>query len=288
MTDDGIYVDPRPLILPPLDRSRKNDDDFWDDLMAVGNELRTTIAECATLVPVAKIESVNLAVLMGMMVRLHKLFDTYLLLISKRRMEMAMIIARCAYDTSIDILYFCYTKDQSKIVDFIDTTLATSKRIYEDVERDEKIGKGDSVVRERIKSSVEDDFQKAGRKLGDVQSANWQRKESVFDRAKAVDLAGLHTFLFKNLSRLVHGSWSELVKYHLWKDGESWHPNLNYAIPCPQIMSSFPILLAMAAKVYAEDVSKCQPMADRLQKIIDWFLSMSDRHETFLRADRSG
>jgi len=287
MTDDGVYVDPRPLILPPLDRSRKSDNDFWDDLVTVGNELRTTIAECATLVPVAKIEPVNLAVLMGLMVRLHKLFDTFLLLICEHRMDMAMILARCAYDTSIDILYFCHTKDQSKTAEFIDTTLATSKRIYEDVERDEKAGKGDPLLRERIKSSVEDDFREAGRKLGDVQSTNWRRKETVFDRAKAVGLEGMHTFLFRNLSRPVHGSWSELVKYHLWKDGKSWRPNFNYAVPRPQIMSSFPILLAMAAMVYAEDVAKSQPMADRLQKIIDWFQSMSDRHETFLMADRN-
>lgn len=235
-----------------------------------------------------QLEAVNLAVLMGLMVRMTKLFDTYLMLLCEHRMDMALILARCSYDTAIDLLYLCQKMDKSQIGEFIDTSLATSKAIYEFMENDDRTGSGDPVTRKRIRNSIEDDFREAGRTLASIQSKGWQRKVSTLDRAKSVGLERMHVLLFRNLSRPVHGSWSELVKYHLTKDGEFWRPNLEHPIPSPQMMSSSPIVIARAASSYADKVANDKLMPSRLLTIEEWFKSMSYRHEEFLRDNNSG
>ncbi len=287
MTNDK-NINSLPISLPPVERVRKDEFEFLKDLVIAGSELRTTIAECAMLAPVVKYKPENSAVLTGLMVRLYKLFDTFLLLICERRMEMAMILARSAYETAIDILFFCHTKDESKVTEFINTTLATSKKIFENVERDEKAGKGNRNIRLRIKSSVEYDFGKAGRVTDDIQSSEWHRPDSLYKRAESVKLEETYTFLYRSLSRVVHSSWSELVKYHLVEGNKSWWPNLKYNVPRSQIFSSFPILVAMAAKAYSVDIANCHAMSDRIKIFIDWFIEMSDRHEEFLKTNNKG
>ncbi len=285
MGSDKIEFNHRPLNLPTIDRPRGSEDEFWIDLMTVGNELRTTIAECAAIEPtITQFDKVSQAVLRGSIVRLFKLFDTYLLLISEHRMEMAMIFARCAYDTAIDLIYWCQEGDQAKVVEFIETSLAVSKKIFEEIEEDERQSRGGNRdVGARIKSSILEDFAAAQRNILDIDSRNWRRSLSVADRAKAVGLGDTYTFLFRSLSRPVHGSWSEFMKYHLVEDHGNYSPNLEFAIPRPQIMSSIPVLVALATQEYVIRNLGDQVMEKRLADIVDWFNSMSQQHEIYLK-----
>ncbi len=284
MSADGMHVTPRPLQLPRLDRNRETESEFWDDLVVGGNELRTSVAMCSTLVPtVVEMEPKHFAVLVGLMVRLYKLFDTFLLLICDHRMEVSMIVARSACDTAIDLLYFCQARSTARLDEFITTSLAQKKKAFEGLIKDEEDGVGDTVIRERMKSSIMDDFRDAGLSLSDVESSQWRREHNARERARDCGIEVLYEHIYKNLSSVTHGSWSELIKYHLERDGESWTPNLNFAMPRPQLMSGFPLLVAKAAIAYSDSVASSTVMSDRLRTIIDWLNQMSDAHEAFLR-----
>lgn len=283
MHDSGEPIELRSLTLPPIDRVRESDNDFLQDLVNAGNELCYTLAVCAAQVLTPKLEPRHQAVLMGVMSRLYKLYDTFQMLTCEQRMEMSMIIGRSTTDTAIDVIYLSGRREAELLDEFIRTSLATDKEIYELMLNDEADGRGDPIIRDRIKSSIESVFNDAGMTLDEIDSRKWKRKHSTRKRSKLCGIENLYLLIYKNLSRVTHSSWSEIVKYHLERDGLSWSPNLNHAIPSPQLVGSPPILVAKAGIEYTESLTENTTLIGRFRELIDWFVAMAHKHEAFLR-----
>jgi len=283
MSEKGKRIELKPLNLPEIDKDRVNEDNFLADLVITGNELRRLLAICAAQLPQVSTESKHYAVLMGLMVRLFKLFDTFLLLTCEQRLEPSMIIARSVTDTAIDLIFLCKKNDTSLIDEFIKTSLATDKEIYKLMLIDEANGVGDEVIRNRIKSSIENTFNSVNISLEEINSSNWQRKHNTRERSKLCGIENLYLLIFKNLSRITHGSWSEILMYHLEKDEESWSPNLNFAIPRPQLINSLPILVAIAGIEYTDCLTENHELTDQLKQVIEWYRNITEEHEYFLR-----
>lgn len=283
MHDSGVPIELRSLTLAPIDRVRESDNDFLQDLVNAGNELCYTLAVCAAQVLSPKLEPRHQAVLMGVMSRLYKLYDTFQMLTCEQRMEMSMIIGRSTTDTAIDVIYFSGRREAELLDEFIRTSLATDKEIYELMLNDEADGRGDPIIRDRIKSSIESVFNDAGMTLDEIDSRKWKRKHSTRKRSELCGIENLYLLIYKNLSRVTHSSWSEIVKYHLEMDGLSWSPNLNHAVPSPQLVGSLPILVAKAGIEYTESLTENTTLIGRFRELIDWFVAMAHKHEAFLR-----
>jgi hypothetical protein len=283
---EGERVEAKPLTLPPLDSDRKADDDFMRDLVVAANELRQATCTAAHIVPEIDLEPVHFAVLMGLMVRLHKLYDSFVSLICDHRLEIALIVGRSACDTAVDIRYLCRTMDPVEFGKFIKSSLGTSKKLYDAVDEDRSQRRGNPAIQDRIQDSIREDYSLSGYSMDEVKYADTWGFGKTESRAKACGMTREYLFVYKNLSRVTHGSWSELLSYHLLRSKGLWYPNMKYAVPKASALDGTSLLITDATAVYVGAIApKCEAV-DRLDRIREWFLAMAYKHETFL--SRSG
>jgi len=283
MQYDGVKLDARPLELPDLDVERDSVDAFMVDLVKASNELKWTLCTCASLVPQLDLDQAKLAVLIGLMVRLYKLYDSYVYLICDHRTEVALILARSACDTAIDLTFLCKKKgDKDEFTKFVKASLATDKKIYDEVALDKKNKTGHPFIQSRIQDSVMETFRAADLKLKDVRHSDWRIFGTTADRANSTGLERIYLFIYKNLSRLTHGGWSELIKYHLKSSRGLWYPHHEYNVPRPQSLDGISIMVIDAATEYVNTVAPGFEMSGRLEATRKWFFAMAQRHEQFM------
>ena len=282
MKYDAKMVELHPLKLPPLDSVRKEDDDFMVDLIEASNELRECLLVTSNIVPSIELSPITGAVFFGLMVRLFKLYDTYVFLINEKRSEMALIMGRSACETAIDLAYLMKDLDNNKIDEFVRSSLANSRKFYDEIEIDKGRGTGNPIIQNRIQSSILEAFSAAGYKIEDIKAKDWRLLKSVADRAEDCELSRIYIFMYKNLSRITHGNWSELLLYHLSQKNGLYYPNNAYNYPRPQSLDGISILVADSAKIYADQIAPKSEVCERLKTISDWFRAMAFKHEGFM------
>ncbi|MCH7948810.1 MAG: hypothetical protein IIC66_13535 [candidate division Zixibacteria bacterium] len=278
----GKREEAKPLILPNLNVERNSEDAFMTDLVAASNELRSSLLLSAKLLPRLKIEPNHMGILIGLMVRLYKLYDTYLYLICDHRLEIALLLGRSVCETAIDLAYLCKNLKAEEFNKFIKVSLATSKKIYDEIENDKSTNSGNRFIQQRIQTSILEDFDEARFKLEEVNYSDLKGFGTIAVRARGCNMEREYLFVFKNLSRLTHASWSEFVKYHLAKSRNLWYANHNYSIPRPQSLDGIAILVTEATENYVNTVVHGFELSDRLKKIREWFLAIAIKHEQFM------
>lgn len=278
----GNREEAQPLKLPLLDAKRENDDAFMSDLILVANKVRETLLICAHVQPQLQIAPLHIAILMGLMVRLYKLYDSVIFLICDHRLEIALLIGRSVCDTAIDLTFLCNKLSNKEFTNFLKSSLATGRRIFDEVESDKKDGRGHPFIQSRIQTSILEDFNEAGYTLEDVKYSDRNLFGTAASRASENDLNRLYLFIYKNLSRIIHGSWSELNKYHLMKSNGLWYPNPKYSIPKPSIIDGTSVMVLEATEKYVSTVAPGFELTERLEKLRKWFLDMAHKHEQFM------
>jgi len=272
----------KPLQLPLIEKSRNNDDDFMIDLVEAANELRESLLLCSTLSAQIDISQIYQAVLMGLVVRLYKLYDTYVLLINENRLEIALLLGRSACDSAIDLTYLCDKLDDNKLNKFIKASLATGRIIYDEIEEDKRKGNGNTFIQERIQYSILNSFKDTGFSMEEVLPKDKYCFGTVASRAEKCNLKRTYDFVYRNLSRVTHGNWSEFERYHLKKKDNLYYPNCNYCRSKPQSIDGISILICKAILKYTNTIAPGSELSNRLPIICDWFLSMALKHEQFL------
>ncbi len=253
-----------------------------EDVICAANELLRSFSTSARLLPQIVMEPIHFAVLMGLMVQLYKIYDTYILLIRNNRTEIALLLARSACDTAIDLSYLCFKPDKKKFDEFLRSSLAADRRVYNEVGKNKGTGYGNPYIQARIEGSIKSAFDAAGYKLEEVKPSDWKSWGKVKERAAACGMEREYIFVYGNLSRLTHGSWSGLTTYNLRQKEGYWYPNIDYAKPAAQSLEGISILVANAAQRYVSALAPNTEISQRLQVIHRWFLDMARKHEEYI------
>ncbi len=277
----SIREEAKPLRLPPLNRVRQDESAFMTDLICAANELSSSISLCTRLEQHTELKPLHLAVLRGLMVRMYKLYDTYLLLVRSQRNEMALLLGRSACDTAIDIAYLCTRPDNAEFNDFLTSSLATDKAIYNELAKDRRAGHASHGAQAHIEASILNAFEMAGYKLDEVKPSDWMKWKKASERATVCNMEREYIFIYKNLSRLTHGSWQELVSFHLMHKQGEWFPKTAYAKPHPASVSGMSILVADAARKYIDVIAIDTEIGFRLKVLYEWFLSIARIQDEF-------
>ncbi|MEW5924667.1 MAG: DUF5677 domain-containing protein [Candidatus Zixiibacteriota bacterium] len=280
MKYNGNEIPARPLQLPPIDRTRNTEAEFKIDIMSVTPELVGSLKTTCLLIPQIELEQKYIAVLMGLMVRIYKIYDSFVFLMNHNRHEIALLIGRSGGETAIDLTYLCSKMEKSDFDSFIKSSLSTGKKIYDEIEKDKKNNTHNNI-HDIMQSGIVKEFNKVGYKIEDIDWSDRNCYGTIFDRAKKCGMERIYNYIFRNLSRMTHGNLSEFLEYHLiLKDG-LFYPNPNFALPQAASIEGFSILVTHAAFQYAKVMAPGSEIIGRLIKIYDWFRKMAELHETF-------
>lgn len=267
--------------LPRLEVERQSNDDFMRDLIEASNIVGQYLFFSAAIVPTQPLEQTEIAILIGHMVRLSKLYDSMILLIVKKRAETAMILARSLTETVINLRYLLQHGSPDLYQKYIKASLVYEKKYWDEIEKCEE--KLPAHIVQKVQSSIQKTFDQAGFKLEDV---NWKDRHwgNEYIKAQQVDLIDLYEFGFRTASHFVHGTWHDLEFHHLKKNQSGYYqPNLDYTSPTPQIVDGSTIECLIVTGEYVSHMvgDSGIELDNGLQKLFNWFREMIKLYEEF-------
>lgn len=223
--------------LKPLPACRTN-----DDFMTIAVELmvRTAILLrfVASLFPSDKTLERGVtkrrAIVVGLLVRLTKLYHGLLMHVAKKQRDLCMIFDRLLIETEAKMTYLMAAR-RSSFRNFVQISFRPEKEMLKDLKQKRKARKLLPIER-RMLSSVQHHLR------DDHVSIKW------LERNKTWDLDGKnfrqlfamlgpewrYSYGFGIGSHWVHGNWFDLKTHHLEKEGRFYKPKLTYRIPDPR------------------------------------------------------
>jgi len=295
MENDIIPLELPDIALPKINKERKSNNDFMIDLISVANDVNKAIILISGVVPQKDIDHEKLDVLRGHIVRMFKLYDTYIFLLVERRTETAFIILRALAETIINLRYLLMHINTDVYKKYKRASLAYEKHLEDSILKNIQNRKDKLPIEERMLKSIADTFFRSG--LGhleerELKKTQWGLKRQhleVSGKAKDIGLYSIYEYLFKISSHFVHGSWHELDFHHLERKKDKWGtrpPQMHYTTPKPQLVEAISIFVLDALQQYlftiVEDNDHAEELKGHLNKISQWFSDISQEHEKYL------
>lgn len=276
------------LKLPNIDRARTSEDDFIDDLIEGCDTCNFLVRISISLIPDINIEKIQQGILTGHMVRAYKLYDTLIYLLTKNRLESALVFYRLLLETSLNLRYLLHENKDDLYKKFIKSGLAYDKKLWDEINNRKK--SPPLEIEKRMLESIEKRFKQSHLTIEEVQSkdTNW-RDKSLYQIAENLNVEHEYEFGYRTSSQVIHGSWSEMIKYHLRETNDHFEPFLEYQSTRPQIVSSASTLLLRltkeyAEKIYQDDSNNLNLIMNALNEAIEWYKKIDEQHEAYLAA----
>lgn len=277
------------FIFPDAKKHRLNENEFIDDMINGCNKVRQLMMISTAIIPDPKLTKLEQGILMGHMVRLFKLYDTFVFLLADNRIESCILFTRLITDTLFNLLLLIINGEIELFNKFIRASLAYDKKLLEEINKRKK----DPLlpIEERMINSIKNAFKDEGYEVGDikVKDKEWQ-SSNTFELADKLKLLPLYEFVYRTTSQSIHGSWTEMKTYHLELDGDQYKPNIDFHSPRPQLISTTTRLAlegtkAYLHKIYIYDSENLPVIVQCINLIIDWFNEIDLEHELFINKD---
>ena len=293
--NDIVPLELPKLELPPIAKERKSNDDFMVDLIKAANDVNKAIILISGVVAQKNIDTERQDVLRGHLVRLYKLYDSYVFLIVERRTEIAFIILRTLAETVINLRYLLKHIDTDVHKKYKRASLAYEKKLEESILNNILNRKNELPIEKRMLKSIANTFSRSGfdnLEREELRKTQWGIEKQHLDisgKAKDVGLYSIYENMFTTSSHFVHGSWHELDFHHLEQEKDirgTRPPQMRYTTPKPQLLEAVSIFtletLQQYLSVIVEDGNQTDEIKVYLDKISKWFFDMSHKHEEYL------
>lgn len=268
-----------------------------DDLMSLAVELFKEVGKITAILACAyrldmdnrpRKWTRNEAIQGGLFVRLTKLQIGMLDAVCQRRLEIAHILFRCLAETVINLKYMIQASSDVLYDEYVEYSLREEKRLLNLIDKNVKSRGYELPIESRMRRLIMREFDNSGiapDQVDETKRTAWGK--SIFKRAKSVGMADAYPAVFGLPSHVVHGSWQDLLQYHVEQDSTEFSPSPDWTIPRPQIVFAAALLSADACRFYLSTIlPECE---DRraLQGYIDDCVQRvreaDEMHEQFLQ-----
>lgn len=192
----------------------------------------------------------NRAIVVGLQVRLWKLFHGFCTHVSNRELELASVLARLVYECAVKLEYLARAK-RASFSSFVLVSYRADKHMLQDL-NDARAARPLTPIEERIRGGIASGLRADGLTQKQLLAITSWKLDGKDFRAilHSLNRSWEYPYLFGAMSEMVHGSWGELRKYHLTKDGCYWHPNLEFSTPDPRLALPVTIVTMHATHVF--------------------------------------
>ncbi|QGS29701.1 DUF5677 domain-containing protein [Cupriavidus metallidurans] len=232
------------------------------------------------------------AILGGLLVRFYKLASALLDQTCQHRRETTFVLGRLAIECMINIQYLVSTNSKAVYQAYVIDSLRHEKKLMDRIETNIASRSGVMLpIEARMLGSIQKSFDKSGVKPEEVtkQAAKPWKDVDLYQRADAVGLGEAYLGLFGGPSHNVHGSWQDLIEYHLHHDGEGFTPELAWHRPRPQVLFTLARIGVETLMAYLEHFAGdgAEGVISELQDLGDRIEIANRAHEAFLSARQS-
>ncbi len=273
--------------LPPVS-SLKSNHDFMTILVELGNIVLGVLRFIAISYPDETKASRGYirrhAILVGLFIRLGKLYDCLLDNICKNRAEIALILLRLIFETMTKIEYLMISRPSS-YRSFVISSLRAEKETLQDM-KEKKKQRSLLPIEKRLLRSSKKAIKEAGISQKDLfQVRQWALDGKDF-RAILRNLGHESNYLYayRTQSHVVHGDWGDLLRHHLRKEGRFYRPHLDYNAPDARLIAPISMMILKLIPKYIEKLkldSECN-LTSLIDKLFNKYLEIDRAHESFL------
>src|SRR5262245_4864704 len=217
-----------------------SEDDFNGIAVSLMIEYGSWVCIAAGLLPAATRKwTRNQAIIGGLLVRSYKLTSALLDQTCQHRRETTFVLGRLAYECMINVLYLVEHGTEELFQAYVVDALRHERKLQDRITTNIAHRSGIVLpIEERMLRSIDKTFSVSGLKPEDVtkQAAKPWKDVDLFQRADKVGLGDSYLGFFGGPSHHVHGSWFDLIEYHLNHDGDGFTPELAWHPPRPQVL----------------------------------------------------
>ncbi|WP_423370154.1 DUF5677 domain-containing protein [Burkholderia sp. LMG 32019] len=228
------------------------------------------------------------AILGGLIVRAYKLMSSLLDQTCQHRRETTFILGRLLFESLINVQYLVAEDSAELYQAFVINSLKHEKRLKERIESNINERSGLMLpIEGRMLDSIKRAFDTSGVKPDEVtkQAAKPWSDVDLFQRSSSVGWGDSYLAMFGGLSHNVHGSWHDLLEYHLLDDDEGgFSPELTWHMPKPQLLLALVKVSLVTLSAYLEHLvgDSADGVIDALDDLWGRIEVVDRAHEDFL------
>lgn len=208
---------------------KSNNNEYMKFAVEISNNVRYLMFVAASLISEGKDGySKEDAVIVGLFVRLCKLYDTLCWHAAENHAEIVQIFVRLIFETSINLEYLLKNGKETT-ENFIFISYKATKENYEDLLKKKKSRELTGIekrIMAKIERQIQEDEIDVERLLT---NKNWKINGKSFkDILKELNFEGAYSYVFGNGSSYVHGDWKDLKASHLEYKNSLYYPKLGH------------------------------------------------------------
>lgn len=226
----------------------------------------------------------NSAILNGLVVKIAKSIKVMVRDLSNQEIFQHLSISRQILETCANLQYLTKDTDGSRFDKYVKNSLFAEKHQLLDIERN--IAKRGKIwpIEKRMIKSIKETVEASGLSIEELKSLT--RSEIAYPTAeqRLRELGDVYSS-FRILSGEVHGTWTELLKYHLLYKKGVFTPNLEEPPLRPQIATSIVSIVALILPSYLSVNSEPHTNAlfdPLLSDVISLQKRLVEAHEKYL------
>ncbi|MFH0772369.1 MAG: glycosyltransferase [Candidatus Omnitrophota bacterium] len=281
ISDTKRWIDSN-KILPDF----KNNNEYMNFAVEIGNHIRYLMIVSASLVSEKRdgYDKIN-AVIVGLFVRLYKLYDTLCFHIAENHGEIVQIFMRLIFETSITIEYLI-SKGKDSINNFIFISYKATKENYEDLQF--KKSQRDLIpIEKRILNKIERQIKEDGINLEKLlKNKNWKLDNKSFkDILKELNIEDGYSYTFGSGSSYVHGDWKDIRANHLKYEDNLYYPQIDHDIPDPRYICPLSIVCLRTLILFLKwnDSDPNKVIIETAEKLSGLVRNLDNKHEKDLQ-----
>lgn len=268
-----------------------NENEFMSEIVNLSNELYYNLLLLSGMRESEELLSQKEAIICALLIRIAKLFNSFMTLITARDSIGATFLYRGITDCIIDLGYLIKKNDEELFAEFVKLSLYAEVDKIERIEKNiESRGKILPIER-RILSGIEKDIIQSGFTVSEVRSFPSKKNNKWKKLNSSVKIAeqsydDMYLFSQNTGNNFIHSNWSTLLFQHLeYRDGK-YIPKYDNKQIRPQMLLTIQILICQCAHKYISYMFASEEVKEMLSIPFHQTQSKAERidelHETFL------
>lgn len=265
----------------------------WDFMVLASELLREVtsyVSVAACVLGSAPAWTRDQAAVGGNMVRLSKLLSAFLDQTVQKKMETSAILSRLAFETIVNVRYLIANHGPDLVDSFVRHSLRHERRLRDKIQANIQARGGEvQPIEERMLNSINRAARVAGVALDSIDlkdRAPWGGKD-LRQKAEAVGFGEAYLAVFGGMSHNVHGSWQDLLQFHLEavEDDAAFTPKLEWGRPRPQPLFALGNLALYAVADFLTFIGGAAAMDHLREQLRDLgarIESVDQAHESYL------
>ncbi len=194
----------------------------------------------------------NQAICVGLLVRMSKFMVAALKLTEEHdRGEVVQALARCVMESAINLRFLLKVDSQRFYDNFVARSLGPERELVDLVNRNIKNRDGRRlVIEERMLDTVEEKFRQSGVEIEQVEANVGDWSGGLKERVKALDMEDAYVGFARLPSHAIHGTWVDLLQYHLLPKGDGFEANYDWAESDGELFLGISLLALQSAREY--------------------------------------